>query len=232
MNVWQILIKGGPVMWPILLCSLVSLALFIEKISYFSSISTDVYALKSKVFEFLKQNRLKDAIILCEQDPSPVAKIIKAGIVKHGSGREEIKEAMEDVSHFEIPRLERNLQALMTIVHLSPLLGLLGTMTGITSSFYSIQVRSAAMNPVTPGDIAGGIGRGAAQQCDVDRKRLVAQPLLTMDLHHFDEILGGGFVQLAALKPRIDEGTKADLGDSARPPGGDAAIEMRYAPER
>ena len=157
MNVWQVLIKGGPVMWPILLCSLVSLALFIEKISYFSSISTDVYALKSKVFEFLKQNRLKDAIILCEQDPSPVAKIIKAGIVKHGSGREEIKEAMEDVSHFEIPRLERNLQALMTIVHLSPLLGLLGTMTGITSSFYSIQVRSAAMNPVTPGDIAGGI---------------------------------------------------------------------------
>lgn len=157
MSVWQILIKGGPVMWPILVCSLVSLALFIDRLIYFVSVSTDAHAFKSKIFELLKHNRLKDAIVLCEQNPSPVAKVIKAGIIKYGAGREAIKEAMEDVSLVEIPQLEKNLPGLATISHLSTLLGLLGTVTGMTVSFYTIQMRAAAMNPLTPGDVAGGI---------------------------------------------------------------------------
>jgi len=157
MNAWQLFIKGGPVMWPILLCSLMSLALFLDRISYFSSIATDIYLLKSKIFELLKQNKVKDAVVLCEQNPSPVAKILKAGIVNYGSRREQIKEAMEDASHFEIPLLEKNLPMLSTVSHIAPLLGLLGTVTGMASSFYMIQLRSAAMNPVVPGDIAGGI---------------------------------------------------------------------------
>lgn len=157
MSVWQLFIKGGPVMWPILLCSVASLTVFLNRLSYYSSVKTDEYALKTKVFEFLKQNRLKDAIMTCEKDTSPVAKILKAGIVRYGSQREQIREAMEDVSHFEIPRLEQNLPALMTIAHIAPLLGLLGTVTGMASSFYMIQARAAAMNPLAPGDIAGGI---------------------------------------------------------------------------
>jgi biopolymer transport protein ExbB len=157
MNAWQLFIKGGPVMWPILLCSLVSLTLFFDRISYFSSISTDIYFLKSRIFELLKQNKVKDAVVLCEQNSSPVAKILKAGIVNYGSHRDQIKEAMQDASHFEIPLLERNLPMLSTLSHIVPLLGLLGTVTGMASSFYMIQVRSAAMNPVVPGDIAGGI---------------------------------------------------------------------------
>lgn len=157
MSAWQILQNGGPLMWPIVICSLVGLALFIERVFYFSSVSTDVYALKSKVFDLLKQNRLKDAIVLCEQNPSVIAKMMKAGIAKFGSSRHEIKEALESAGSFEIALLEKNLPPLLMITHLVPLLGLLGTVTGLAVSFYSIQVRSAAMNPVTPGDIAGGM---------------------------------------------------------------------------
>jgi biopolymer transport protein ExbB len=65
---------------------------------------------------------------------------------------------MEDVSLFEIPLLEKRFTALGTIAHVAPLLGLLGTVTGMAASFHTIQVRAAAMNPVTPGDLAGGIG--------------------------------------------------------------------------
>jgi len=65
---------------------------------------------------------------------------------------------MEDVSLFEIPKLEIRLPALATIAHISPLLGLLGTVTRMTASFHMIQVRAASLNPVTPGDLAGGIG--------------------------------------------------------------------------
>lgn len=144
-------------MWPIAICSLVGLALVIERAFYFYSVSTDVFGLKSKVFELLKQNRLKEAIVLCEQNTSVVSKMMKAGISKFGSSRHEIKEALESAGSFEIALLEKNLPALLTITHLVPLLGLLGTVTGLAVSFYSIQARSAAMNPVTPGDIAGGM---------------------------------------------------------------------------
>ena len=157
MNAWQLIIQGGPLMWPILLCSLSGLAIFVQKLFYFSSISVDVIGIKARVFELVKQNKLRDAIVLCEQSSSPVAKIMKAGIVQYGSSRDEIKEAMEDTSLYEIPKMEKNLSALSTIAHIAPLLGLLGTMVGMTASFHAIQLRSASMNPITSSDVAGGI---------------------------------------------------------------------------
>ena len=157
MNAWQLIIAGGPIMAPILLCSILAMTIVIEKIIYFSSIKMDTPKFKIDVFNLIKTNKLKEAISLCDASPSPVAKIFKAGIVKFGSLREEIKESMEDASLFEIPKLEKRLNALATIAHIAPLLGLLGTVTGIAGSFHSIQVRSASFNPVNPADLAGGI---------------------------------------------------------------------------
>jgi len=158
MNAWKLILAGGPIMAPILLCSLFALALVIEKLIYFASIKTDTQKLKKQVFDYVKNNQIKEAVQLCDNNKSPVAKILKSGIIKFGSSREEIKESMEDTSLFEIPRLESRLSALATIAHISPLLGLLGTVTGMTASFHTIQVRAAALNPVSPGDLAGGIG--------------------------------------------------------------------------
>ncbi|VAX35447.1 hypothetical protein MNBD_UNCLBAC01-1959 [hydrothermal vent metagenome] len=158
MNAWELIKSGGPIMAPILLCSLFALGIVIEKIVYFMLIRTNVFKLKKSVFDHIKNNRIKEAVVLCESNRSPVAKILRAGIVKFGSSRETIKENMEDASLFEIPKLESRLGALATIAHISPLLGLLGTVTGMAASFHTIQVRAASMNPVTPGDLAGGIG--------------------------------------------------------------------------
>ena len=156
-NAWQLMIKGGPIMWPIFLCSLAALTLFIEKQFYFVSIATDLIDLKQKIFQCVKENKLKDAIVICEQNSSPVAKIIKAGIIKSGAGRHEIKGSIEEVSLVEIPKLEKHLSAMATIAHTSLLLGLLGTVVGMAHVFQAIEMRSASMNPVTAGDLAGGI---------------------------------------------------------------------------
>ncbi|MCD4779369.1 MAG: MotA/TolQ/ExbB proton channel family protein [Candidatus Omnitrophica bacterium] len=158
MNLWQLIKTGGPIMYPILLCSLFAFAIIIEKIVYFSIIRENVPALKRQVFEHVKKNKIKEAIAVCDNQRTPVAKILKAGIVKFGASRDKIKENIEDISLFEIPKLEKRLPALATIAHITPLLGLLGTVTGMVSSFHTIQVRAATMNPVTPGDLAGSIG--------------------------------------------------------------------------
>ncbi|HBR15461.1 MAG TPA: MotA/TolQ/ExbB proton channel family protein [Candidatus Omnitrophica bacterium] len=158
MNAWSLIKTGGPIMAPILLCSLLALGIAIEKFIHFSAIKTNVVDLKKRIFDLIKSNRIKEAVEVCDLDRSPVAQILKAGLIKFGSSREEIKENMEDVSLFEIPKLENRLNALATIAHITPLLGLLGTVTGMTTSFHTIQVRAASLNPVTPGDLAGGIG--------------------------------------------------------------------------
>ena len=159
MNAVTLIKAGGPLMAPIVLCSIFALGIIIEKFSYFLNINSDVSELKKNVFDAIKKNKIKEAIQICDLSRSPVAKILKAGILKFGSSREEIKEHMEDMSLFEIPKLESRLAVLATIAHITPLLGLLGTVTGMTMSFYTIQARSGALQAVTSADLAGGIGQ-------------------------------------------------------------------------
>jgi biopolymer transport protein ExbB len=77
--------------------------------------------------------------------------------LKYDRSRSQIKEAIEDASLYEIPKLEKNLPVLATVAHISPLLGFLGTVTGMVVSFQTIQTKAATSYPVLPGDLAGGI---------------------------------------------------------------------------
>jgi biopolymer transport protein ExbB len=98
-----------------------------------------------------------DAIDKCNAIQVPVSRILKAGILKHDRPRTEIKEAIEDAGIHEIPQLERNIGILATIAHITPLLGLLGTVVGMVNAFQIIEQKATALMPVNPGDLAGGI---------------------------------------------------------------------------
>ncbi len=105
----------------------------------------------------MKHQQIKEALQLCDTTKSPIAHILKAGILKHDRPRQQIKESIEDASLYEIPRLESKLSILATIAHISPLLGLLGTVTGMVRCFQMIEVKTSSFHPVSPGDLAGGI---------------------------------------------------------------------------
>ncbi|MDP2904673.1 MAG: MotA/TolQ/ExbB proton channel family protein [Candidatus Omnitrophota bacterium] len=157
MSLWQVFLAGGPLMWPILLCSVFALAIILEKFWHLHKIKIDTQEFLRKVLDKMKRNETKEALQICENTPSPVANIIKAGILKYDRPRPQIIEAIEDVSLYEIPRMEKNLTALATIAHISPLLGLLGTVTGMVRCFQTIQAKSVSLHPISPGDLAGGI---------------------------------------------------------------------------
>lgn len=157
-NAWKLFLAGGPVMWPILLCSIFSFGIALEKIWYFSVVKTDTLRLKREILELVRKNKFKEALEFCRNNPSPIAKIFKAGILKFGSSKQDIQEAIDDVSCFEIPVLEKRLTALATIANIAPLLGLLGTVAGIIGSFHTIQIRATSGNPAAPGELVGGIG--------------------------------------------------------------------------
>jgi biopolymer transport protein ExbB len=154
---FELIQKGGPVMFPILLCSVVSLAIVIERFYYLYRSRIDTKTFMTNIERTVKRNKIAEAIELCDKTPGPIAHIVKAGIIKHDRPRQEIREAIEDAGHQEIPYLERHMSLLATIFHISPLLGLLGTVTGMVRTFQIIQEKSVSFNPVSPGDLAGGI---------------------------------------------------------------------------
>ncbi len=153
----EVIQKGGPLMYLIILCSVLSLAVIIERIYHLYRAKIDTEKFMDGITDTLKRNKVMETITMCERTPGPIAHILKAGILRHNRSRGEIKEAIEDAALYEVPRLEKNLGVLATIAHITPLLGLLGTVIGMVEAFRVIQEKSSSVTSISPGDLAGGI---------------------------------------------------------------------------
>jgi Biopolymer transport proteins len=154
---FDIIQKGGAIMYPIILCSIIAFAIILERLHYLRRMKIDTIAFMNNIEGALKHNKVAEAVKICEDTEGPIAAIVKAGILKYDRPRQEMREAIEDAGHQEVPRLERHIKILATIAHISPLLGLLGTVTGMVKAFQVIQARTIGLNPVSAGDLAGGI---------------------------------------------------------------------------
>ena len=154
---WEFMQKGGPIMWPILLCSVIAFAIIIERLIRLRQEQIDTKSFMEQISKSLRRNKIMEALDLCDRTGGPIANILKPGILKHDRPRNEVREAIEDASIHEVPRLERNLPVLSTVAQIAPLLGLLGTVTGLVKAFQVIESKATALNPVNPGDLAGGI---------------------------------------------------------------------------
>jgi len=154
---WGIITKSGWMTLPIFLCSIFSLAIIIERLFFYLSIRPNAFATLSEVVELVRRNRITEAIDICEKNPFYATNILKAGLARYQETKDIISEAMENASLYEVPKLEKNLNFLSTIAHVSPLLGLLGTVVGLVKCFYVIEQKTSSVGLVNPSDLAGGI---------------------------------------------------------------------------
>ena len=154
---FDIIQKGGAIIYPIILCSIIAFAIIMERLYYLSKTKIDTVAFMNNIEGALKYNKVAEAVKICEDTKGPIARIVKAGILKYDRPRQEMREAIEDAGHQEVPMLERHIKILATIAHITPLLGLLGTVIGMVKTFQVIQVKTVTLNPVSAGDLAGGI---------------------------------------------------------------------------
>jgi biopolymer transport protein ExbB len=138
-----------------MLCSIVALAIAIERFFSLRRATIDTREFMDTMRTVLRQNRIQEAIGICDETDGPIARITKAGLLKHKRSKADIREAIEDQGHLEIPRLERYLSALATCANVAPLLGLLGTVSGMIKAFAQIQHKQGQVNP---SDLAEGIG--------------------------------------------------------------------------
>jgi biopolymer transport protein ExbB len=146
-------VRGGPLMYVILVCSVIGWAIFLERIFAFIKVRRNLLTLKQKVADFLHADDVKAATDFCAQSKSPLARILLIVLKNYGSPRSYLKSLAEEVGEREAVALQRYLGLLGTIANITPLLGLLGTVFGMIKAFNVIATQGMG----TPASLGGGI---------------------------------------------------------------------------
>lgn len=157
-ELFEFLQQGGVLMIPILVFSVVALAVFVERAMTLRGpriVPNDfVQLIRGKV----KSGQVAEALTLCEGNQSTISVVVASGLRHAGESRDVIKEAFEEVGRVEVSHLGRFVEVLGTIAAVSPLLGLLGTVVGMIDVFRTVvaEVGDVA-GPVNPASLANGI---------------------------------------------------------------------------
>lgn len=154
MNLFSIFLKGGILMWPILLCSIIGLGIIIDRYIVIRKAKINVPAFMVRIRGYIKKKDISGAISYCMEEKSPVANVVRKGLKKYKLGHERVKESIENAGSQEISKLEKGLPVLASIAGIAPLLGFLGTVTGMIQAFMRIEDLQGSANP---SDLAGGI---------------------------------------------------------------------------
>ncbi|RLB31727.1 MAG: MotA/TolQ/ExbB proton channel family protein [Deltaproteobacteria bacterium] len=149
----DLIMRGGIFMYPIILCSIIALAVFLERLWVLRRkyIIPEEFILNIR--DLLEKQKISEAIFLCQSDSSSIAKIFLAGLKSTQKGMWLVKEAIEQRGSREATILEKNVGILSTIANITPLLGLLGTVSGMIKTFNAISVHGIG----NPAPLAGGI---------------------------------------------------------------------------
>jgi biopolymer transport protein ExbB len=149
----EIVQAGGWLMWPIIGCSVVAVAIVLERLWTLQEKRVLPASVANHVWELAQQNQLDVKQIQQVHQSSPFGQVLAAGLAYRHASRDVLKETIEDTGRHVVHELERYLNALGTIAAISPLLGLLGTVSGMIRSFTAITAEGVG-NPTV---LAGGI---------------------------------------------------------------------------
>ena len=150
---WEIVRAGGPLMWPIIVCSIGAAAIVLERLWTLQDKRVLPPELTQKVWQLVETNQVTDKVISALEQNSPLGKLLAAGLANRHRPREIMMERLEDTGRHVVHELERFLNTLGTIAGVCPLLGLLGTVTGIIRAFNAIQAGGMG----DPRALSGGI---------------------------------------------------------------------------
>ena len=153
-TLWEQIRSGGLLIWPILLVGLVAVILVLERLFFLGRVSQNTDKLMTHVTELVEKGDYKGAVQSAEaQSGRPTGNVLKAGLGQQGQPRDIIESSLAEAILKETPRLERFLPALKVLAAIAPLLGLLGTVTGMINTFHVITVHGTG----DPRLMAGGI---------------------------------------------------------------------------
>ena len=136
---FELAVKGGPIMIPILLLSIIGVYIFIDRFMAIKKAGRFDGSLMDKVKHYITSGKIEAAIDLCRSNPNPASRMLEKGISRIGRPLTDVNAAIENVGNLEISKLEKGLPILASVAGGTPMLGFLGTVTGMVRAFYDMS---------------------------------------------------------------------------------------------
>jgi biopolymer transport protein ExbB len=153
MGVWEIVLAGGPFMWPIILCSVIAAGIILERMWTLQRRRVMPADLTRRIWALVEAGQANDKVIAALEVNSPLGKLLATGLANRHRPRAVLMERLEDAGRHVAHDLDRFINTLGTIAGVAPLLGLLGTVVGIIKAFEAIHVQGLG----DPRILSGGI---------------------------------------------------------------------------
>ncbi|MCB1236166.1 MAG: MotA/TolQ/ExbB proton channel family protein [Verrucomicrobiae bacterium] len=150
----DLILKGGPLMWLLLGCSILTIAISLERYFQFHRARVDVGDLLHGLRNLIRNRNYAEALHECAGTPGPVARVIHSAIIRHDAPRSELKEIVQESGQLEVPKVEKYLAVLLSVAYVAPLIGLLGTVLGLVNTFVQVN---AAGGYATATEISKGV---------------------------------------------------------------------------
>lgn len=154
LSIWDLTLKGGFIMIPLAILSVLAVYIFIERLFAISKAGKEDKNFMNNIRDYIMNGKIDSAKALCKNNDTPVAHMIEKGISRIGRPLDDISAAIENVAKLEIYRLESKLSLLATIAGAAPMLGFLGTVIGMIRSLYNMAGQG---DNIVISTLAGGI---------------------------------------------------------------------------
>jgi len=138
MSYWKLTVAGGPIMVPIFLLSFLAIYIFIERYYAIKSAARIDSNFMNRTRDYIHDGKIDSALALCQSMPNPVARMIEKGINRLGRPLNDVQTAIENVGQLEVYKLEKGFALLATSAGAAPMLGFLGTVTGMVRAFFDM----------------------------------------------------------------------------------------------
>ncbi len=154
LNLWELACKGGIIMIPLLLLSLLSIYIFFERLQVIRRAAREDNTFMERIKDYIHEGDIDSALKLCKKTNTPYSRLIAKGISRLGRPMNDVLVAIENVGNIEIAKLEKGFPWLATTAAGAPMLGFLGTVTGMVKAFYNM---ASAGNSADISTLSGGI---------------------------------------------------------------------------
>ena len=135
----QLIREGGPIIYLQLVLLIVSFALFLERYLYYYRSHIDTHEFLRGIFNIARNNKITEAVAICDSKPYPVSAVVRAVITHFDQGEPKARHAADEAYMTELPKLRRGLKVLACLGNIAPVLGLLGTLLSLMSIFDKIS---------------------------------------------------------------------------------------------
>ncbi len=147
--------EGNSILLIIAFCSIVAMTVFCERFLYLKKSEIDTNTFIIRLREAIQEGNMIDALAICEETPGAISAIIRAGLLKHDRPKDQIEASMEITGTSEIAKLEKNAKILSVIAHITPLIGLLGTVLGFIQTFS--EMRASGLMDISTTKVGEGM---------------------------------------------------------------------------